>query len=491
MGDKERNPETNETDSDPTPSEHPSHYLKELSLRLSHNTRIRVATLVVVIIFAISSTWGLNEIFRVGIFKGELEALKLDIEALQNRNDVLFRERERLSSSYSQIQRTSKIPILVYPVNRRPIIGRQITFNWKYSRDQDPGFQNLVLELIKTGEEKLKIRRYQIPEAGRESMIFEFPEGMSGQYFWRVGTGELLSDHEGTRLWSRFGYFSLYPSAIDKIKDTEELLVGTTAKFLSYDHPITCLGDPDDYDIEFARWITAKLKDELHLNNNINMKIKYIEWEKLFSSVINGDVDFAIADITYSKQRETDNYGLVFTKGYRENKQVFIGSKQVSPDTNGTITNKNQIKDRLRGVKVGAQNLTINLDAANHLSRIFGFQVLAGFSSYTDVLNAVHKGEIDYGIIDRLLWESISYPDLERLDLEIEPYIKEMYRKKLGTEKEYYAIAASAKVSNQNFINLLNKLIESQEGQEERRRLEEKHRADNLSARGRDIFDCN
>jgi ABC-type amino acid transport substrate-binding protein len=452
-----------------------AHYLKELSIRLSHNTNIRIATLIVIVLFAITTTWTISGLI-VGDVKQELEGAKAGIQKLKNKYDVLLRDNEIISTSYYQIKKHEKIPILISPVNKRPIIGRYVTFNWKYSTD--PGFQNLILEIIKIDGEGIKERRFQIPEPGRENMFFEFHEGARADFFWRIGTGELLNDQDGTRLWSRYGSFSLYPSVLDKIEATNELVVGTTAKFLSYDRPITCEGDPDDFDIEYIRWVASKLneslvkeslvkerpdlegpdlerlvKERLVLEGDIELRIKYVKWDKLFTSVMNGNVDIAIANITKSDTREQENLGLTFTSGYRKNSQVLIRKKK-------TKSEHDSLK-MLAGSTVGAQMVTINLKAANYLAETFKFNVLGEYSSYADVINAVTNSEIDYGIIDSVLWESVNYPELEKLDIELDEYLKMFNRNELGSDLEEYAIAASAKSSNRDFVERLNRIIKN------------------------------
>jgi len=175
MASKDNNEGQDTADQNTPNSPEHAQYLKELSVRLSRNTKVRVATLAAIMIFIISSTWGLNEIFRVDDIKNELEVHRLEVERLINQNSILSHEHDNLSSSYEQIKKASKVPTLVHPVNWKPIIGRQIKFNWKYSKEQNPGFQNLVIELVKAGEENIHTRRFQLPVAGEQSKTFEFP----------------------------------------------------------------------------------------------------------------------------------------------------------------------------------------------------------------------------------------------------------------------------------------------------------------------------
>lgn len=487
------NNEVNQSGSHPTEKhiEH-HHYLKEISIQLFHNTKVKIATLLSVIFFLMGATWFYSEISRVNNFQSELENVNTKLLQLQNEHDVLQKEKAELSSTYSALQKTSKIPVLISPVDQRPIVGRHLTFRWKYSTD--PGFQNLILELMKIDGNKTILRRFQIPEADRGHMFFEYPLKSSGHFFWRVGTGELLNDKNETRLWSRFGSFSLYPSVMDKIKDTNTLVVDTTVKFLSYDHPINSEGISNSYDMEFIHFIGKELTGELKLERNVSIRLKYFKWRDIFEGVINGDVDIAIANITKSKTREEKYQGILFTDGYRDNNQTFIRKKKKgdNPDMNVLIKDIEGIKKLLNGKTVTAQKETINMEVANLLfdSGKFGLKkVQEGYSSYADVMHAVHQGKVDYGIIDSVRWNSVAHPELENLNIDLNPFLQKFYET-LGTDHEQYAIAASAKLCNKSFVNLLNKIIDSDDGKKMRSYLQKKHKPGGDINRTTDLFQC-
>ena len=154
----------------------------------------------------------------------------------------------------------------------------------------------------------------QLSETEREEMFFEFPgdERGTGTFFWRIGTGELINNEEQTRLWTRYGRFSVYESVIDRIKERKELIVGTSATFLSYDHPIDENGRPQTFDMDFIDWIVMKLEMEFEFpEHTITVRLVPTKWgDELFNSVVNGDVDVAIANITRSVARERKYPGL-------------------------------------------------------------------------------------------------------------------------------------------------------------------------------------
>ena len=485
------NNEVNQSGSHPTEKhiEH-HHYLKEISIQLFHNTKVKIATLLSVIFFLMGATWFYSEISRVNNFQSELENVNTKLLQLQNEHDVLQKEKAELSSTYSALQKTSKIPVLISPVDQRPIVGRHLTFRWKYSTD--PGFQNLILELMKIDGNKTILRRFQIPEADRGHMFFEYPLKSSGHFFWRVGTGELLNDKNETRLWSRFGSFSLYPSVMDKIKDTNTLVVDTTVKFLSYDHPINSEGISNSYDMEFIHFIGKELTGELKLERNVSIRLKYFKWRDIFEGVINGDVDIAIANITKSKTREEKYQGILFTDGYRDNNQTFIRKKGNNPAIKDLIKDHDKIKKLLKDKTVAVQQKTTNLKVANELAKELEFEVVSGYSSYADVIDAVYKGKQEYGIIDSVRWESVPYPELEALNIDINQFLDKFYARELGQgyDHEEYAIVTSSALGNQSFVDRLNKIIDSKDGKAERKRLQKKHKLGGDVNRTTDFFQC-
>jgi len=427
-------------------------YLEDFSVRLFGRNRIRISTFYFIIISAISITYGLTEIYIIGDLKNKVADAHDEISELKEERDDLLRVNSNLIDGLNSVQHTVKSPILIRPVDGRYVIGRHITFRWKY--DSKIEFPNLILELIRVSEGGLEVNRYQIPESGREEMYFEFPEKMQGTFFWRIGPGELINNIYEDEVWSRYGRFSLFPNVEDKIKATRELDVGVTATFLSYDHPIDCDGTPDTFDMELISWIAEQLA--LQYETDVTVKRREIVWRDLLRAVEGGDVDLSIANITKTITRENEHQGLKFSEGYRSNNQAIIYRASIDSFKSDVPLSKRQLKKILEGKTVGAQEKSVNLHAAQFLRRSFNYKVRSNFTSYVDVIDNVKTGVIDFGFIDDVRLKAVSYPELDKLNVKLNPLLSDLYKEILiNPEGEEFGIA----VKDPEFLEILNTYI--------------------------------
>lgn len=456
-------------------SEANPHFLKELSVKLSENTRIRIITFFAIVTTAMTITWTIAEKYHDHT-KLELADATEQVVDIQVETQKLQRQYTDLKADHRELRKSELVPSLSFPVDRQPIIGRHVTFRWDY--DSKSAYQNLVLELVRSDPKGgLEENRYQVPETEREEMFFEFPgdERGTGTFFWRIGTGELINNEERTRLWTRYGRFSVYESVIDRIKERKELIVGTSSTFLSYDHPIDENGRPQTFDMDFIDWIAMKLEIEFEFpEHTITVRREPTKWgDELFNSVVNGDVDVAIANITRSVARERKYPGLRFTEGYLNNHQAMVYYKD-SGFINGPVNTLKRLRELIRGQKVGVQKDTINYDVAKILAKELGFEVEGKYTSYVDVVDAVRKQKVRFALIDSERLATRNYPDLETVGAKVDlvQYLKEYYRMKLGdAEGEKYAIA----VGDDELLEKLNRIISAEENQVEIQRIRDSH----------------
>ncbi len=487
--------------------------LKDLAIKITKNIHVRMATIVAMILFAIGGTWGFAQI----IINQKNEFIEIKEEAiadLEVKRTSLNTKYIKLAKDFSEIKKSSKVPSLLKPVSGKKITGRFITFRWKY--DINPGFENFILELkhITPKGEVLK-RRYQIPDANRKKMDFELPLDMQGEFFWRIGTGEMLVTEQqdidskinpaqafvkssldllpknsfpsDTRLWSRYGNFHVYKSVYDKIKTTGELDIGMTAAFLSYDHTINCNGRPNTFDMDFIEWLAKQLEREEYMNRTLKLIRNDFNWSSLFEAVSSGEVDMAIANITKTVERETLYNNMKFTKGYRKNYQRIIFSKNRFPKLSGKELTKRELKNLLEGATLATQDKTINRKSADHLNKIFKFKHNYNYSSYVDVIDSVRRGKIDFGMIDSVRIETVNYPEIGVVKYDLNPLLKEKY-KKLGIDDvEYYAIGVHAGTPKSKLLNAINTILESDDWKRKKIKLKEKYKAGNIP---KPIFDC-
>lgn len=514
-------------------------YLKDLAFRLSENTQVRWATLIAVILSVGGAGWNISNKMNTAPCIDKLAKCQTELRSTKEALNKIRNDYTNLNELRTERRKAEKVPTLIAPLDSRAIIGQYVTFKWYY--EEKLGFKNFVLELWNAAPDGMSVRRYPIPEGhSRKTIEFQFPEPITGHFFWRIGTGELLQDYgspgvnsvwnlaskrsdfqgEEKRLWSRFGSFSVYPSVWEKLKRRQRLVVGTTANYLSFDYPVDCYGNQDSYDMEFISWVAEKiqatLKAEVKVEHKVDFELdalkwnetfangerkqflrqldnfmdgfelrvvtKIIEWKDKFTSVTSGDVDLVIANITATKRREEENPGLVFTEGYRENTQTIITSSIYSNIPSMPIKSESDLKALLKDKLVAAQNTSTNRDAAEWLNEQFSsaFEIDDEvYKSYVDVINAVRRGAVDFGMIDRVRWESVEYPDLQKIDIDsdvfsLERLFKPLYDTKFKKgEKEMYAIAVANTGGDNKFLRYLNRAIE--EGVLTRKELEKRH----------------
>ncbi len=494
----------------------PVNLLKEKPLPILKGYHATIATIAAIIMSIGGGMLWLHQSTTESI-KQELTLSKEKLEELHGDNQKLNDNNQELQNHFLMLKRQERAPQLITPVAGHPLIGRHVSFRWKF--DPDMPVRDLIIELrhIDMDKKQQIRRRYQIPKPDLNKMDFQFPQDISGEFFWRVGTGELLNDEikpkstmekmmaenlgnadqlaipksisSETRLWSRYGNFEIYPNLLEKIRHTSKVVVGMTNTFLSYDHIIDCKGRPDTFDMEFIEWVIKQLETKLantEFNDQIEIKLvrNVMDWNELFSSVAAGKVDIAVANITSSKSREKKYPGLAFSTGYRKNYQRIVYSRALDSEGKlAAITDLAGLQHALKNEVIAVQGETINHDAAHYLKhlkkgRFFPIKSInKNHASYVNVIDAVIRGKARFGMLDSIRLDAVHYPELGIINVELTPYLQEFYRTKLGYESEngeelseQYSIAVSTGGKRSVVLEEINKIIKSPDG---KKRLEE------------------
>jgi len=488
----------------------PVNLLKEKPVPIFKGYHATIATIAAIIMSIGGGMLWLHQSTTESI-KQELELSKEKLEELGGDNRKLKDDNRELQTHFVMLKRQERAPVLIAPVAGQPVIGRHVSFRWKF--DPEMPVRDLIIELrhINMDKKKQVRRRYQIPKPDLNKMDFQFPQDISGEFFWRVGTGELLNDEtkpkstmekmmeenlgnadqlaipksisSETRLWSRYGNFEIYPNLLEKIRHTSKIVVGMTNTFLSYDHIIDCKGRPDTFDMEFIEWVIKQLETKLAntaFNDQIEIKLvrNVMDWNELFNHVATGQVDIAVANITRSKSREKKYPGMAFSAGYRENHQRIVYSRAL--DTKGklaAISDFAGLQKALKNEVLAVQGETINHDAAHylkHLKKGTFFPVKSinkNHASYVNVIDAVIRGKARFGMLDSIRLDTVHYPELGIIDVELTPYLQEFYREKLGYQSKHkealteeYAIAISTGGKRSIVLEKINEIIKSPDG---------------------------
>lgn len=240
-------------------------------------------------------------------------------------------------------------------------------------------------------------------------------------------------------------------SALDKIKQKGELVVGTSADYPPYefhteiDRKDTIVG----FDISIAQAIADKL--------GVSLKIVDMSFDNLLMSLANNEFDLVIAGLTADEERmkTTD-----FSDPYLESKNLIL----VRAEDAG----KYQSLEDLKGVKGGAQT---GSKPYGYCVEYCGEESAVGLAKVQDLVMELEAGKLDVVFLDYMT--VLSYADvkddLTAVDVNI-PVTSNGYSiaiKKGNTELTEFVNGVLAELKEQNAIEqyiLDAKALEGSEG---------------------------
>ncbi len=204
----------------------------------------------------------------------------------------------------------------------------------------------------------------------------------------------------------------------------DQLVMGTNAAFPPFEYIGGADGDEVvGFDIEIARAIAKNAGKEL--------RVEDMEFDTLLTALNAGKVDFTIAGMTITEEREKS---VDFSAPYYEATQAVIVQK-----ADNQIGSKDDLTGRTISVQLGTTGNEIAKDFTDD-SNIVAFNT--GFEAIMELKN----GKVDLMIIDEQPARNFvkQNPDLEVLSLSFEP--------------EYYGIAV--KEGNSELLAVINKTLE-------------------------------
>jgi ABC-type amino acid transport substrate-binding protein len=394
----------------------------------------------------------------VGIIYGVASyvQIKAENERLTNQNssalteiDHLGQEVSRLNEQINTLKTDAKLPLPTSPRSGSTVIGQQMTLEWQYPLHGENEQQYTVQLRSIDVPGSIQTLRVTTPQRQMIRMEDTAALNLSGRIVWRVRPGRADDDTQ-EHLWSHYSELFLYPSSIDRIKNTGVIRIGVAPYSVKRFNDRDKDGNHVGFDIELTKWIADKLAAHVGAQPNI----KYVErdWRDLLLSLKRHDVDMVIGSITSTKNRETE-YNIRFTDGYLHVNQIFISRRQ------------GENLDSLKGKAVGTSEVSTNEKAANYLAAKYGFTVRAKYRDYIDLYAALDNGEVDYALVDEPLakyyFESRFFPVGSNLDSEL----KNFYREHIGRDEEAYAIAVPNEDSGADaLLPYFNAFLRSTEG---------------------------
>ena len=413
---------------------------------------------VVAVLIAIGSivtgTYFVMDKFLVASLKQQLAIANAHLEAEQNKSGVLEAANERLRREKTQLLEDRDLPVPISPSSGGSVIGSQIILSWDYGQHNDESTQYTVQ--IQNLERNTG-QTWHVTTPARRLMHIHDVADFLGRNVWRVRPGVLNLDGTHPK-WSLYADFSLYPSTMDRIRQTGVLRVGITAYSVAKFNFVDANGDHSGFDAELIRWMCSRIENRI--GKKCEVEFVSIPWRGLLQAVADYDVDVAISAISRSKQREIDNK-IRFTDGYLVIGQVFVSKEQ-----------GRTFPDDLNGAVVGTANKSTNAEVGRHIADTYKFTVNDKYTDYADVYAALDRGDIDFALVDDVLAGFFLGTRFHQCGPTINDQLQEFYQEKLGTDREEYAIATS--LHSAALIDHLNEILRSVDAQAQLSKLKKK-----------------
>jgi len=331
----------------------------------------------------LATLWFISTGDKAGIIarQNSLTESMATIEDLNSRlADSEDRYRE-LRQVHSEVLTGLAAPEQVNPPDGSHTIGNSIELEWTYGDDSLK--DDFTLQIVPVDEGEPATRR----ALNKREMkyYYDIPEGNFGGFIWRLRKGDLNSDHE----WSDWRRFTVYASAVDRLRSRQELVVGAVP---AYKGPFSYLDNDEivGFDIELVRWIATQLGEQLVIPD-LRVRIVNYNWGELLPAVEDQVFDLAVGSLSKSKERTRRFKRIRFSDGYIDIKPVLL-----------SVDEKILPRD-LKNSVVGVTFDTTNEIAAMSLVESFGITVDAQSEYYPELKDKLLSGEIDFALVDDLL----------------------------------------------------------------------------------------
>jgi len=212
---------------------------------------------------------------------------------------------------------------------------------------------------------------------------------------------------------------------ISKIETAGVIKIGTTGQ----QFPFSFKNDKNELD-----GIDIILGSGLAKRMNVKVEFVELEFDKLFTSLENGDVDLVLSGTSVTVGRNMD---VAFTKPYfKTGKSLLTNNKELRKGNKETI-NIETTKIAVIGASSSEKYVTENYPNA----------IVIKVKSYDEIIDLFESGDANAFVSDMEICESIS---LKNLDVDL-------YIAKLETNSEY--ISAAVRGDDFMFFNLVSNFV--------------------------------
>jgi len=169
-------------------------------------------------------------------------------------------------------------------------------------------------------------------------------------------------------------------AALDKIKKSGKLVLGTSADYPPYEFHKSVNGKDEivGFDIEIAKQIAKDL--------GVTLEVKDIKFDGLLAALDQGNIDMVLAGMSPTEERKK---AVDFSKVYYQSKQTLVIR----------AADKDKIKsaDNMNGKKIGVQKGAIQEDIA---AKQFSTATPVALGKISDLILALKSNRVDAAIIE-------------------------------------------------------------------------------------------
>jgi ABC-type amino acid transport substrate-binding protein len=382
---------------------------------------------------------------QLQVLQRELSLAEESVSGLETRIADLSEQNQQFQSERDQVFEGLDTPTQLSPASGSNVVGETIPLRWTHP--DDSAMDDFLIEVrpVALGESST----FRGINKREMQFFFEVADGEHGDYIWRIKKGTLESPAQ----WSQWSQFTTFESAIDRIRDRGEVLVGVVP---AYRGPfIYRQGDElVGYDVEVMRWLVEELSGDPDLPE-LELTFVETEWDNLLSGVEQQRFDLALGSLSKPKSRKQRYRQLRFSEGYIDVAPILVSAEQLN------------VAQALRGSVVGVTHDTTNETAARSLIPTYDIIVDADSEYYSGLRTKLSTGEITFALVDNLLAGGDEFAGFYRYDISSilteTGYLIETF----DEGKEQYAIAVLFEPGEQDsLLDRINSIISSAEGRQ-------------------------
>ena len=202
------------------------HDVRDSHIQFTPRHYMTLSGVIAILLWVIAATAYLLDKFEVAPLKSELQKNERTIAETQSNSQALKADLEQTLQAYQAVLEGTKAPILTYPADGATVIGDQITFRWAYANHTL--YQKYMLEIRAVSGTNNQHQILNVLNPETRTMFFPTERLRGGEYLWRIIPGYRLNGNDIVQgVKSNYNTLSLYGSVIDRIRDTNEIRVGT------------------------------------------------------------------------------------------------------------------------------------------------------------------------------------------------------------------------------------------------------------------------